>query len=115
MLPRCVGGENACPPEDCGSFPGFEEIKDVLAKGRGPQYRAVVNWLDTYYPDYDPREFSKGSVNKILKIGALALVQGTLLCQRKIWINTEHLKLHPFFGPPRSGPRHFVVSAEALA
>ncbi len=70
MLPRCVGGENACPPEDCGSFPGFEEIKDVLAKGRGPQYRAVVNWLDTYYPDYDPREFSKGSVNKIFKIGA---------------------------------------------
>ena len=70
MLPRCVGGENACPPEDCGSFPGFEEIKDVLAKGRGPQYGAVINWLDTYYPDYDPREFSKGSVNKILKIGA---------------------------------------------
>jgi len=69
-LPRCVGGENACPPEDCGGFDGFEEVKKALAKRRGLQYTEMVNWLDGYYPDYDPREFSKGSVNRILKIGA---------------------------------------------
>jgi hypothetical protein len=70
VLPRCIGGANACPPEDCGGVHGFEELKDVLAKRRGREYKETVNWLDTYYPDYDPKEFSKGSVNKILRIGA---------------------------------------------
>ena len=69
-LPRCVGGEHACPPEDCGGFPGFERIKNTLASGSGPEYTAILDWLDTYYPDYDPKEFSQGAVNKILKIGA---------------------------------------------
>jgi hypothetical protein len=69
-LPRCIGGENACPPEDCGGFYGFERIKNVLAKQSGDEYATLLLWLDTYYPDYDPREFSQGSVNKILKIGA---------------------------------------------
>jgi hypothetical protein len=70
QLPRCVGSENACPPEDCGGFYGFERIKNVLAKQSGDKYATLLLWLDTYYPDYDPREFSQGSVNKILKVGA---------------------------------------------
>jgi len=69
-LPRCVGGENACPPEDCGGFDGFEQLKKVLARRSGLEYRSTVGWLEMFYPNYDPREFSLGEVNKILKIGA---------------------------------------------
>lgn len=28
--PACIGGENACPPEDCGGPPGFEQLKEDL-------------------------------------------------------------------------------------
>ena len=69
-LPRCVGGENACPPEDCGGFPGFDRVKKALAKPSSREYREMIDWLDIYYPNYDPKEFSLGAVNKILKIGA---------------------------------------------
>ncbi|MCK6599734.1 MAG: plasmid pRiA4b ORF-3 family protein [Bdellovibrionaceae bacterium] len=31
IYPVCIGGENACPPEDCGGPPGFEDLKKALA------------------------------------------------------------------------------------
>ena len=69
-VPRCIGGENACPPEDCGSFPGFERLKEIIADPDDEEYKEMICWLDGYYPNYDPKEFSLGAVNKILKIGA---------------------------------------------
>ena len=69
-VPRCVAGENACPPEDCGSFPGFENLKEVISDPENEEYERMIHWLDQYYPNYDPTEFSLGAVNKILKIGA---------------------------------------------
>lgn len=69
-VPRCIGGANACPPEDCGSFPGFDHLKKVISDPENEEYEGMIQWLDQYYPDYDPKEFSLGAVNKILKIGA---------------------------------------------
>jgi hypothetical protein len=69
-VPRCIGGENACPPEDCGSFPGFERLKEIISNPEDDEYEGMIRWLDGYYPNYNPREFSLSSVNKILKIGA---------------------------------------------
>ena len=69
-VPRCIGGENACPPEDCGSFPGFDRLKKIISDPENEEYDGMIHWLDSYYPNYDPKEFSLGAVNKILKIGA---------------------------------------------
>jgi hypothetical protein len=69
-VPRCIAGKNACPPEDCGGFPGFERLKEVISDPKHEEYDQLTEWLDEYYPDYDPREFSLSAVNKILKIGA---------------------------------------------
>jgi hypothetical protein len=69
-VPRCIGGENACPPEDCGSIPGFERLKAIIADPKNEEYQSMIDWLDGYYPNYDPKEFSIGAVNKILKMGA---------------------------------------------
>ena len=69
-VPRCIGGENACPPEDCGSFSGFNRLKEIISDPENEEYEQMIHWLDGYYPNYDPKEFSLGAVNKILKIGA---------------------------------------------
>ncbi len=69
-VPRCIGGENACPPEDCGSFPGFDRLKEIISDPENEEFEAMIYWLDSLYPNYDPKEFSLGAVNKILKIGA---------------------------------------------
>lgn len=69
-VPRCIGGENACPPEDCGGFPGFQSLKEIIADPDHEEYDSMIRWLDGYYPNYDHKEFSLSAVNKILKIGA---------------------------------------------
>ena len=69
-VPRCIAGENACPPEDCGGFPGFENLKQILADPEHEEHDETILWLDSYYPNYDPREFSLGAINKILAVGA---------------------------------------------
>lgn len=58
--PRCIAGERACPPEDCGGVPGYYELLEVLGNPRHPEYRDHIAWLKghakNYYP-YDPEKF----------------------------------------------------------
>lgn len=69
-VPRCTAGAYACPPEDSGGVPGFERIKQILSNSKNDEHLDTIQWLDHYYPNYDPNEFSLGQVNKILKVGA---------------------------------------------
>ena len=69
-LPRCLAGENAAPPEDCGGIPGFHSLKEVLADPDDDEHQEMLDWLDGLYPNYDPYEFSLGAVNRILNAGA---------------------------------------------
>lgn len=55
-IPCCVGGERACPPEDCGGVRGYEHLLKVRADKKHEEYRElIVDWLDE---DYDPESFS---------------------------------------------------------
>jgi hypothetical protein len=64
--PRCVAGERACPPEDCGSIPGYYNVLDVLRNPDHDEYQETVAWLrgheKNYYP-YRPDEFNPGQVH----------------------------------------------------
>jgi hypothetical protein len=43
--PSCVAGERACPPEDCGGTPGYEELLQALADPGHEEHEALLRWL----------------------------------------------------------------------
>jgi len=63
--PKCIAGERACPPEDCGGVPGYSDLLRVLRSPRHKEYRNIVAWLKghakNYWP-YDPEHFDPDSV-----------------------------------------------------
>ena len=62
--PVCLGGARACPPEDCGSFPGYMSILEAVkaAKKTGEQ-KELLEWLGD---GYEPERFDLDQVNRRL-------------------------------------------------
>ncbi len=58
----CVLGERACPPEDCGSVPGYEELCAALPDSKHPRHGELKDWIG----DYDPEAFDCEGVNRWL-------------------------------------------------
>ncbi len=52
--PRCIAGEKACPPEDCGSYSGYENICELMKNSDDSEYEEMIEWLGGIY---DPEEF----------------------------------------------------------
>jgi hypothetical protein len=42
--PGVVSGEGACPPEDCGGPPGYDELRAVLADASHPEHAPMLEW-----------------------------------------------------------------------
>jgi len=63
--PRCVGGERACPPEDCGGVPGYYRLLEVLADPHDEEHEEMIEWLKghakNYFP-YGPDAFDAAAV-----------------------------------------------------
>jgi len=59
----CIGGENACPPEDVGGPPGYEEFLSALADPKHPEHRDLKKWIGG---SFDPTAFSVDEVNERL-------------------------------------------------
>ena len=51
VYPKCIGGEGACPPEDCGGPGGLADLKELLAGPPGPERDEMRAWAGE---DYDP-------------------------------------------------------------
>jgi hypothetical protein len=63
--PRCADGARACPPEDCGGIPGYEELLRILADAKHPERRSTIAWLKGHaknYHPYRPDEFDPAAV-----------------------------------------------------
>ena len=52
--PKCLGGERACPPEDCGGVDGYYHLLEVLSDSANEEYEEMVMWLGK---KYDADEF----------------------------------------------------------
>lgn len=42
--PGCVGGEGACPPEDCGGVGGYADLLEALADPLHPEHASMRAW-----------------------------------------------------------------------
>jgi len=52
--PRCVEGENACPPEDCGGVWGYYEMLEAVKNPGHAMHKEYREWLGK---NYDPARF----------------------------------------------------------
>jgi len=57
---QCVGGENACPPEDAGGSLGYEEFLEALVDPQHPEHIEMKEWIGR---PFDPRAFHIDEVN----------------------------------------------------
>ncbi|MBA2291632.1 MAG: plasmid pRiA4b ORF-3 family protein [Gemmatimonadales bacterium] len=58
--PRCLDGERACPPEDCGGPPGYARLLEIIADPTDEEYESMMEWLGG---SFDPEAFSPREVN----------------------------------------------------
>jgi hypothetical protein len=64
-VPSCLEGDRNCPPEDCGSIFGYENILKVLKKKKkNEDDLELMEWLGE---DYNPEYFNIEMVNTLLK------------------------------------------------
>lgn len=61
---QCLAGERACPPEDCGGPPGYEEFLEAI---RDPDHPEHENLLARAGGPFDPEAFDLVTVNRRLR------------------------------------------------
>lgn len=61
--PRCIDGDRACPPEDCGSTPGYYRLIKILADPENGEYEEMKEWAG----DFDPEHFDKEEATKAMR------------------------------------------------
>jgi hypothetical protein len=62
--PILLAGERACPPEDVGGIPGYEEF---LVAVKNPEDEENAELLEWYGEKYDPDHVAMEAINKLLK------------------------------------------------
>ena len=73
VYPRCIAGERACPPEDCGGSGGYERflqaIKYMNATEHDEQLAWVGGWFDPDWFDISLIRFSNPEIRWSIGIG----------------------------------------------
>lgn len=63
----CLAGERACPPEDCGGIPGYEDVLRAMKRPNAKTNAELIEWVGA---SFDPLAFSLDEVNR--KLGNLS-------------------------------------------
>lgn len=52
--PRCIDGENHCPPEDVGGTTGYRHFLKIIQNPTHPEYQDMITWVGG---QFDPHRF----------------------------------------------------------
>ena len=63
ILPHCVKGKRACPPEDVGGVWGYEEFLDAINDSSHPDHEDMLDWIEG---SFDPETFDLDETNRRL-------------------------------------------------
>ena len=63
--PICLGGENACPPEDSGGLIGYYRLIEILDDPKDPEHADLRDWIGG---PFDPKAFDLAGVNRAIKV-----------------------------------------------
>jgi hypothetical protein len=63
--PLCTAGERACPPEDVGGVPGYEEFLKIIGDPKHKEYGQSLLWAGG--GAFDPEGFDLNAVNRALR------------------------------------------------
>jgi hypothetical protein len=63
VLPRCVTGKGACPPEDVGGIWGYAEFLKAIGDPSHPEHESYVEWVGG---EFDPQLFDIDEKNALL-------------------------------------------------
>ncbi len=62
--PVCLAGARACPPEDVGGLPGYENFLEAMRNPEHPEHNEFSEWIGG---DFDPEAFDLGEINQTLR------------------------------------------------
>ncbi len=65
-LPVCLGGGQACPPEDVGGIVGYGRFLEALADDTHPEHDEYLSWIGGAF---DPERFDLAEANRRLRRG----------------------------------------------
>lgn len=63
--PVLVAGKRACPPEDIGGIPGYEDFLEALSDPQHEEREEMLQWYGSDH--FDPEYFEMEEINRILK------------------------------------------------
>jgi hypothetical protein len=63
VLPICIKGKRACPPEDCGGIWGYAELLKTISNPKHPDHEDMLEWLGG---DFNPELFDLEQINENL-------------------------------------------------
>jgi len=64
ILPICLRGSRACPPEDIGGAGDYQTFQGIMQNSRHPRYQEVFEW---YGRRFDPDYFNVAETNDFLR------------------------------------------------
>jgi Plasmid pRiA4b ORF-3-like protein len=63
-VPLCIGGANACPPEDIGGPYGYPDFLDAVTNPTHPEHQAMLDW---HGGPFDPTAVDSDAIDRRLQ------------------------------------------------
>jgi len=63
-IARCLDGDRACPPEDCGGVWGYADLLKIIRNPRHKEHKTMLEWLGG---PLDPEAFDLNKTNMFLR------------------------------------------------